>query len=441
MYEANALNQYTAIAENGAAAFAPQFDADGNQTVIKTETGIWTAVYNAENRPVSFTNEATGTVVTCAYDSMGRRSFKQVTTNGTVTLHQRYLYRSYLQIACLDLTRSHHPWLWLITWDPTQPIATRPLAIQKDGTWYTYGLDLTKNVCEVFGASGYIATAYTPYGSVTVTGSALQPIQWSSEVWDIETALNYYNWRYYNSIYGIWISRNLINNEDDKNLTLFISNQPITAIDILGLRKLNKEEQQIVNYMRKIAKENKCFQKELEEVIKTYESYIKQDKEKESNHLVVHQALRRFVLPNENEQKAYIEYRIRAQKNNNSTKYQCSRFVKAVIQSALNIKIQQNGITASSFIHTMPNEFDDISFKHTEDKIRIGYGYIVSGSDTKKIGTNEAHIVVSLGHGLSIGHHPRPEKNQEIARTIEYVTAEGRRSTARYDITIRRHQE
>ena len=37
---------------------------------------------------------------------------------------------------------------------------------KKDGTWYTYGLDLTKNVCEVFSSAGYIATTYTysPYG-------------------------------------------------------------------------------------------------------------------------------------------------------------------------------------------------------------------------------------------------------------------------------------
>ena len=69
-----------------------------------------------------------------------------VTVDGNVTLHQRYIYRGYLQIACIDLTRSHHPALWYITWDPTQPVATRPLAIQKDATWYTYGWDLSKNM-------------------------------------------------------------------------------------------------------------------------------------------------------------------------------------------------------------------------------------------------------------------------------------------------------
>ena len=38
-------------------------------------------------------------------------------------------------------------------------------------------------MCEVFGATGYIRTAYTysPYGQVTATGNVTQPIQWSSE--------------------------------------------------------------------------------------------------------------------------------------------------------------------------------------------------------------------------------------------------------------------
>lgn len=74
--------------------------ADGS-SVVKT--------YDAENRPVSFTNAESRTVVECAYDHMGRRATKKVTIDGSVTLHQRYLYRGYLQIAALDLTRNNHP--------------------------------------------------------------------------------------------------------------------------------------------------------------------------------------------------------------------------------------------------------------------------------------------------------------------------------------------
>ena len=63
---------------------------------------------------------------------------------------------NYLQIACCALTRSWQPALWYILWDPTQPTATRPLAIQKDGVWYAYGWNLTKNICEIYGQTGYI---------------------------------------------------------------------------------------------------------------------------------------------------------------------------------------------------------------------------------------------------------------------------------------------
>ena len=72
--------------------------------------------------------------------------------------------------------------------EESQATATRPLAIQKDGTWFTYGYDITKNVCEVFGPAGYIRTAYSyaPFGNVTESGDVSQPFQWSSEHYDSE---------------------------------------------------------------------------------------------------------------------------------------------------------------------------------------------------------------------------------------------------------------
>ena len=231
-YTANELNQYTAVGD-----FTPTFDADGNQTLVKTTTGIWSITYDAENRPVSFSNTETNTVIECAYDHMGRRATKKVTIDGNITLHQRYLYRGYLQIACCDLTRSNHPALWLITWDPTQPIATRPLAIQKDGTWFTYGWDLTKNICELYSTNGYIRTSYTytPYGSVTESGNTWQPIQWSSEYSDTELSLVYYNYRHYNSQIGRWLCRDIINIYGGYNLYKSYENNNIIKIDIIGL--------------------------------------------------------------------------------------------------------------------------------------------------------------------------------------------------------------
>ncbi|MCQ2364065.1 MAG: hypothetical protein MJ051_00735, partial [Akkermansia sp.] len=165
-----------------------------------------------------------------------------VTTNGTLTEHRRYLYRGYLQIdsppprqrltpsgqslfahcptgltavgclACCDLTRTETPALWHILWDPTQETATRPLAIQKNGTWYTYGWDLTKNICETYRTDGRIdlAYTYTPYGEVSPAHAYDQPIRWSSEYHDVELGFVYYNYRHYNPAMGRWMGREYI---------------------------------------------------------------------------------------------------------------------------------------------------------------------------------------------------------------------------------------
>ena len=215
-YATNNLNQYTEIASSESSAsfaFNPTYDADGNATLIRTSTGTWTISYNAENRPIRFENAGTQTVVECRYDSQGRRVEKKVTVAGTTMLHHRYIYRGYLQIAALDLTRAAHPALWLVTWDPTQPTATRPLALQKDGTWFTYGYDITKNVCELFGPNGYIRTAYsyTPFGSVSASeNGVVQNFQWSSEYYDSELDLVYYNYRHYSPSLGRFLSRDPI---------------------------------------------------------------------------------------------------------------------------------------------------------------------------------------------------------------------------------------
>ena len=170
---------------------------------------------------------------------MGQLYMKIVTVNGTVILHQHYLYRGYLQIAALDLTRSNAPALWYLHWDPIQPVATRPLSLRKNGTWYTYGHDLTKNVTELYKADGTIATAYdyTPYGTVTATGID-QPIQWSSEHYEPELALVYYNYRHYNPLDGRWINRDPIAEEGGRNLYGFVRNNPSMLYDLHGLVKM-----------------------------------------------------------------------------------------------------------------------------------------------------------------------------------------------------------
>ena len=234
-YAANGLNQYTGIEESGEAPFVPTYDASGNQTLIKTSTGVWTVVYNAANRAVSFTSRDGATVVECGYDYLGRRYMKKVTQNGTVASHERYLYRGYLQIAALDMLDNRNV-LRTLLWDPLEPVATRPLALVQDASLYCYGVDFNKNVSEVFDREGAVAAIYdySPYGTATRTGRLVQPVQWSAEMHDEEPALVYYNYRFYNPRDGRWINRDPIAEQGGWNSYSFVGNNPIDSFDING---------------------------------------------------------------------------------------------------------------------------------------------------------------------------------------------------------------
>ena len=246
-YETDELNRYAGIAGNGAAAFVPQYDADGNQTLVKTSTGIWEVTYNAENRPVKFESEDGGTTVECAYDSMGRRFEKKVTVGGTAGFHARYLYRDHLQVAECDLTGETPKLVRSYLWDPSEPEATRVLSMTRweaNGTQVKEHLycmhDAMKNVTSLFGeARGRRALyEYRPYGGLlTSEGNMAQEnkFRFSCEYMDDELGLIYYNYRHLNPRDGRWISRDPIMEQGGWNLFAFVGNKIFNQADILGL--------------------------------------------------------------------------------------------------------------------------------------------------------------------------------------------------------------
>ena len=245
-YETDELNQYTAIERGEESVFEPVHDADGNQTLVKTSTGIWTVTYNAENRPVKFESEDGGTTVECAYDSMGRRFEKKVTVGGTTNFHARYLYRDYLQVAECDLTGETPVVVRSYLWDPSEPEATRVLSMTRweaNGTQEKEHLycmhDAMKNVTSLFGeARGRRALyEYRPYGGlVTSEGNMAQEnkFRFSSEYMDDELGLIYYNYRHLNPHDGRWISRDPIAEQGGWNLFAFVNNNGIINFDYLG---------------------------------------------------------------------------------------------------------------------------------------------------------------------------------------------------------------
>ena len=220
-YAANNFNQYTSIISQPAQSvpsmsdFSPVFDADGNQTFIRTTTGIWHVTYNGENRPVCFSNEAV--VVDMAYDYMGHRFGYKETVNNVVSRHEHYLYRNDLCIATLSLmnTGTNVPInspsaLHTVVWDPTESVASRPLLLFTFFDWHTYSFDQMKNVTELFNTSGVLSARYdyAPFGAITaVSGVAADynALAFSSETVDVSLGLVYYNYRHLNVLTGRWI--------------------------------------------------------------------------------------------------------------------------------------------------------------------------------------------------------------------------------------------
>ncbi len=249
-YSSNNLNQYTGIVKNEETPFVPTFDDDGNQLTVQTATGIWNVSYNAENRPVTFTNGTT--VVECKYDSQGRRFEKKVTEDGSIVFWQRYAYKGYLQIAAFNVTTETveeveteiHTIATTTYWDPTEETATRPLAFMdhtvETPATYFYTHDLTKNVCEVLSRDGSVVTVvttydYTPFGAVTASNAATpNTFMFSSEVCDTETALVYYNFRHYNPADGRWISRDPIGENGGWNVYGYVNNSFCIEVDYNG---------------------------------------------------------------------------------------------------------------------------------------------------------------------------------------------------------------
>ena len=97
----------------------------------------------------------------------------------------------------------------------------------------------TKKVTELSDESGNVVAhyEYSPFGSLTkVTGdhAGSNPFRFSSEYYDEETGLVYYNYRYYNPELGRWISRDPIEEQGGYNLYGMIGNNPLYGWDKEG---------------------------------------------------------------------------------------------------------------------------------------------------------------------------------------------------------------
>lgn len=222
-YTANLLNQYTAVNED-----TPAYDADGN---MLTNAG-WTYTWNSENRLVKA--EKGTAKLEFAYDYQGRRMFKKVYDGDTLVKHEKYLYNGYKLIAVYDGMNSD-ALLKTFVWQPVG--LDVPLCMTAGSAVYYYLTDGNKNVTGLFDGTGTRAATYMydPFGqTLSANGTAAEsnPFRFSSEFFDTETGLVYYNYRYYDPKLGRWTKRDSF--RDNGNTYGMAHNNCINQIDIWG---------------------------------------------------------------------------------------------------------------------------------------------------------------------------------------------------------------
>ena len=241
-YTANSLNQYTEISTLRASAppretFIPQFDDDGNQTLIRTRTGTWSVAYNGENRPILW--ECGSTNITMSFNRMGRRVSYTETEGVTTNAHCTFTYDNYLCIQQIEDSATIHysqsP-IQCLVWDPTEPVATRPLVWHHNGGVYFYTHDGNKNISELVDGNGAVVAhyEYDPFGDVTVAAGDLasdNTFRFSSEYADDTLGVVYYNYRHYDPVTGRWLGRDRVEYVSSYN---YVRNGCYCYIDWLG---------------------------------------------------------------------------------------------------------------------------------------------------------------------------------------------------------------
>ena len=238
-YTSNNLNQYTRLAF-GDTVQEPTYDADGN---MLTRSG-WTQSWNGENRLIE---TAKGNIkLQFSYDYLGRRIEKKVYNGEVLTKHLRFVYNGYKlseELDALNESTALRKYIWQDGIELDVPLLVYDVVT---ATTYFYTTDANKNISELTDSQGHVVAhyEYAPFGKQTIIMgkyASNNPITFSSEYFDIETGLVYFNYRYYDIQQGYWLSRDPLEENGGINLYIMVENNPINNYDILGNSKGGKQ--------------------------------------------------------------------------------------------------------------------------------------------------------------------------------------------------------
>ncbi len=241
---------------------------------------------------------------------------------------------------------------------------------------------------------------------------------------------------FYDSSKGRWINRDPIGEEGGINLSGFVGNDSINEFDLLGLRPPTEVEKKVLAGLDKAAGAatdqtlKQALPKVKAEIAATIAA-LPADNPGDSGLRIAIGGLRRLFDPTEQEKTAYQDWQLRQKKNENALKYQCSRYVRAVVQEVAG-KSWVRQPNAPGFVNGSEPGFGRDYGISLPIALRSALGNITAGGFEGANGANDAHVALDLGNGLVIGHHPDSIPD-EYRGTVKIDGKD-----IKYDITIRK---
>ena len=179
--------------------------------------------------------------------------YLEAAADGSTNRLDRFTYDNYLCVARNRWQPDGTSATDRFVWDPTEPVATRPLAFyQPNAPPQLYAVDGNKNVAELVSSDDGTISAhyeYAPFGEVIISSGGLaftNPFRFSSEYADDTIALVYYNYRHYEPVTGRWLQRDPTGEDASMSIYCFLYND-IGEYDVYGMRTSDKNKNIVCN--------------------------------------------------------------------------------------------------------------------------------------------------------------------------------------------------
>jgi RHS repeat-associated protein len=208
------------------------YDTRGNRIAQREGSTACQYDFNGRNQLVRV-RRADGGEVVFRYDAFGRRVMK---VSGRVTT--RYVWLGNLLLSeTLEHESgeaSRNDYLFL-------PNSFWPVSARLNGVPYQYHCDQIGTPHELTDPQGSVAwsATYSAFGAAKVApGSIVNPIRFAGQYFDEETALHYSIARYFDPVLGRYLSRDPLTYLGGLNFYTYAGNDPVNAVDPLGLLTL-----------------------------------------------------------------------------------------------------------------------------------------------------------------------------------------------------------